>query len=191
MIASRSPMRRLAIEVARPTITSAIAPASANWPTWIATTRRSARRLRGFLPSSTAASTLGHRRSRVSARRGQERPAVATAPDLRVRSGSDRRSADAGLAGLGFFAVATMWSMPALFGMRRATVNDPLGAFVVRTPENTRTPLSVITTFHFCPTRFESTSNSVSLTPAVGAELQLPVRSCAAGTRLRTFVPFA
>ena len=49
----------------------------------------------------------------------------------------------------GFFADATMWSMPERFGMRRATVKDPLGAVVVREPAKTRTPLSVMTTFQF------------------------------------------
>lgn len=62
------------------------------------------------------------------------------------------------------FADTTMWSTTGLFGIRRVMLNEPLGAVVVREPENTRLPLSVITTFHFCPTRFESTSNSVSMT---------------------------
>jgi hypothetical protein len=64
-----------------------------------------------------------------------------------------------------FFAEATTLSTPARFGIRRRTVNDPLGAVVVRVPEKTLMPLSLIATFQTWPARFESTSNSVSMKP--------------------------
>ena len=100
VIASRSPIRRLATAVASPTMTSTIAPANANWPTWIATTRRSATRARDSALSSTAASRLV---IVIEGTRPRSRAAGAdkhrTAPESRARRSSDRRTCDTPLAG--------------------------------------------------------------------------------------------
>ena len=76
-------------------------------------------------------------------------------------------------------------SVPARFAVIRRTVNEPLGAVVVRTPRKIVVPLSVIATAQTRPTRFWSISSSVSIRPfslesfsfQVLAPVQAPVKT--------------
>ena len=73
-----------------------------------------------------------------------------------------------------------MWSAPGPSPITRRSSNDPLGAWVVRWPLKTRLPSRLSRTFHVLPFWFWSTSNSTSILPVLGAELELPVGSARA-----------
>jgi hypothetical protein len=53
-----------------------------------------------------------------------------------------------------FVADARKVSVPAWFCASNRTVNDPLGAFVIRLPAKMRVPFCLIRTAHVAPTLF-------------------------------------
>ena len=65
----------------------------------------------------------------------------------------------------GLVALALMMSEPAWLGVRRLTVNEPLGASVVRRPEKTVVVLSARRTAQIWPTLLLSTANSIWIVP--------------------------
>ena len=66
----------------------------------------------------------------------------------------------------GLVALALMMSVPAWSVVRRLTVNEPLGASVVRRPEKTVVVLSARRTAQVWPTLLLSTANSIWIVPS-------------------------
>src|SRR3954454_3413940 len=88
-----------------------------------------------------------------------------------------------------FTARARITSEPVRFGRRISTVNDPLGASVVRVRAKIWAPLSVSRTRQACPTRLLSTSNSTESWPSSGFALSFQVAPAQVPVRCTPGVP--
>ena len=102
-------------------------------------------------------------------RRGREESAAPVRFERVV--GLDADAALAGLARLAVRRLGTIVSVPAALLVRLWTLNEPLGATVVRWPLKNALPLCFSVTFQTWPLRFESTSNSTSSRPLSGLAL--------------------